>query len=122
MPDILDKLAQWGPGMVIAGLIVYLLYKLAHRLGSKFIETIDRLGSKFIVAQEKQAEALGHQAQSMEGLRTAITASVNRDDTAHREMLVLLKYIAQGHEEMMRIKREHDNCQKCGGDIEQART
>ncbi len=108
--EILKSLIFWGPGAVIAGLIIFALFKL----GQKTIGTAKELGIEFIRAQQEQAHALGRQAQSMEGLRDSIEGFVHRDNSEHREMLVLLKYIAQSQPEVMRVVKEHDECNHCG--------
>lgn len=83
--EILKSLASWGPGALIAGLMILAFYRLAKGVLVKFVE-----------AQQEQAKALGRQAQSMEGLRDALTVFVTRDNSEHREMLILLKVIASG--------------------------
>lgn len=82
--DIIKSLIFWGPGAVIAGYIIFVIYKLANNLGIEFIK-----------AQREQASALARQAQSMEGLQHSIQAFVGRDSTEHREMIILLKVVAE---------------------------
>lgn len=94
--DLLKSLIFWGPGAVLALAIIWALYKLA-----------DKHFGAFITAQQAQATALTAQAQSMEGLKTSIQAFVAKDNGEHREMLVLLKYIAQHQQEMDEVRREH---------------
>ena len=94
--EIFKSLVFWGPGAVIAGLMLLMLYKLATNIGTKFIET-----------QRDLAINTGKQAQSMEGLQQAITGFVTKDNSEHREMLVLLKYIAQKQPGMEEICRQH---------------
>jgi hypothetical protein len=81
---LLKALANAGVGAVMALVMLVGLYRIAHRLGVEFIR-----------AQQAQAEALARQAQSMEGLRESVQSMLLRDNSEHREMLVLLKYIAQ---------------------------
>lgn len=107
--EILQSLIFWGPGAVIAVLIIFALFKL----GQKAIGTTKELGLEFIRAQQEQAQAMGRQAQSMEGLKDSIEGFVHRDNSEHREMLVLLKYIAQSQPEVMRAVKEHDECSYC---------
>ena len=95
--DLLKSLTFWGPGAVLALAIIYALYKLA-----------DKHFGAFITAQQAQATALTAQASSMEGLKVSIQAFVAKDNGEHREMLVLLKYIAQHQQEMDDMRREHD--------------
>ena len=101
--EVLKSLAFWGPGALIAGIMILSLYKFARTVGMEFVK-----------AQRGQAEALARQAQSMEGLRQSIESFVTRDNGEHREMLVLLKYIAQSQPEVKRVIREHDDCSHCG--------
>jgi hypothetical protein len=72
------------------------LYRLAGRLGGRFIE-----------AQQGQAEAMGRQAQSMEALTASIKDFVGRDSSEHREMLVLLRFIAQRQQDFEEVRLEH---------------
>jgi hypothetical protein len=82
--EFLKAIVNTGSGAVIALFMLVGLYKIANRLGTRFID-----------AQVEQAEALGRQAQSMEGLTQAIQDSIKKDNSEHREMLVLLRFIAQ---------------------------
>jgi len=82
--EVLKSLIFWGPGSVIAAFIIYVLYRLANSLGLKFIE-----------AQLQQADALARQAQSMERLQVSIQGFVTRDNNEHREMIILLKVVAE---------------------------
>lgn len=83
-PGIMQALIQAGGGLLIALVILVGLYRLADKHGARFIE-----------AQQAQAVAMGRQAESMEDLKTSIKGFVSRDSFEHREMLVLLKFIAQ---------------------------
>lgn len=94
--ELLKSLVFWGPGAVLALAMIWALYKLA-----------DKHFGSFIAAQQMQATALSAQAQSMEGLKVSIQAFVAKDNGEHREMLVLLKYIAQHQQEMDDVRREH---------------
>ena len=82
--DALKALVFWGPGALIAGLMIYATYRFASDIGVQFIEV-----------QKEQAEALCRQAQGMEGVRDSIHAFVMRDNNEHREMIILLKVIAE---------------------------
>jgi hypothetical protein len=86
-PGIVQALIQAGGGLLIALVILVGLYSLADKHGARFIE-----------AQQQQAAAMGRQAESMEDLRTSIKDFVSRDGFEHREMLVLLRFIAQNGE------------------------
>lgn len=96
--EMAGALIFWGPGAVICGVMIFAIYKLA-----KF--TIGKFGDKFIASQVALAESAARQAQSMEGLKESIQGFVLRDNSEHREMLVLLKYLAQEHQDR-RIQRE----------------
>jgi len=102
MPEsgIVNSFIDAGTGALMALIILVGLYRMANRLGLEFVK-----------AQKLQAEALARQAQSLEGLRESIQNFFMRDNSEHREMLVLLKYIAQKQEEMERLRREHDEFQ-----------
>ena len=100
--EITKALISAGGGLLIARVILYGVYKLMHRFGGQFVQ-----------AQQAQAEALAKQAVSMEGLRDSIQMFVNRDNSEHREMLVLLKYIAQHQESLEEVKRSVNSCGKC---------
>jgi len=82
-----------GAGGLIAALIIVLTYRLVTSLLSK-------LG-------DKVADALARQATAMETLTLSIKESVEKDNGEHREMLVLLKYIAQRSQAFDQIEREH---------------
>ena len=94
--ELLKSLVFWGPGAILALAMIWALYRLA-----------DKHFGSFIAAQQAQAVALGAQASSMEGLKVSIQAFVAKDNGEHREMLVLLKYIAQHQQEMDEVRREH---------------
>lgn len=89
-----------GIGGVIAALIIILIYKLASRL---FLE----IGSKMVSAFEKQATSIDELTKSIQGF-------VNKDDSAHREQLVLLKYLAQSHQEYAHVLKGLDDCPHLG--------
>lgn len=80
----IEAVANAGTGALIALFILLGLYRIANRLGVEFIK-----------AQNAQAEALARQARSMEGLTRSIEDFVGMDGSEHREMLVLLRFLAQ---------------------------
>ena len=80
--EVLKSLCFWGPGMVIAGIMIAALYKLA-----------DKYLGEFIRAQQGQAASLAQLAQGTEGLRDSVQAFVARDNREHREMIILLKCV-----------------------------
>jgi hypothetical protein len=93
----IKALVDAGVGAFIALVILAGLYRMASGLGAKFIS-----------AQQSQAEALGAQAQSLEGLTRSIRDFVVRDNSEHREMLVLLRYIAQQQNSLEEVRVEHN--------------
>lgn len=99
--EVAKTLIFWGPGALIAGLIIFALYKLADKFAGKAIE-----------AQQAQAVALGNQAKAMESLQQSMHDYVNRDNNEHREMLVLMKYTAQHIQSLLIMKGEHDRRHK----------
>ncbi len=82
--EVLKSLVFWGPGMIIAVVLIAAFYKLA-----------DKYLGEFIKAQQGQAESLAKLAQGTEGLRDSIQGFITRDNSEHREMTILLKYIVQ---------------------------
>ena len=96
--EFLKALINAGAGALIALLILVGLYRIASNLGGRFIE-----------AQERQAHALGAQAQSIAGLTRSIQDFVGRDSSEHREMLVLLRFIAQQQQSFDEVRIEHNN-------------
>ncbi len=79
-PQVWQALISAGGGLLIALVILLGLYRLADKHGSQFIE-----------AQQQQAAALGRQAQSMEDMQTAMKEFIGRDNSEHREILILQK-------------------------------
>lgn len=79
---------DWGPGLLIALIMLFGLYKLLLRLGEK-------VGLKILGALEKPAEALSKQASSMDRLTTSIQNYVGRDGNEHQEIIILQKVIRQ---------------------------
>lgn|SRR5574343_119122 len=96
--EVLKSLCFWGPGAVIAGLIIVALYRLADKF-------IDKFATDFIGAQRAQAESLAKMAQGAEGLRECINTFVERDNKEHREIIILLKYMTEKLEHIE--EREH---------------
>jgi hypothetical protein len=99
--EIARALVNAGTGSLIALLILVGLYRILRALGQGFVE-----------AQHRQAEALGAQAQSVAGLTATIGDFVRTDNTEHREMLVLLRFIAQQQESFEEVKSEHNRRKK----------
>jgi len=93
---LMRALVNAGVGGLIAGLIIFLIYRLTLSVGSKMVR-----------AFESQAEAITRQAGSMEGLTKSIRDFVGRDSSEHREMLVLLRFIAQEQQKFEEVRLEH---------------
>jgi len=100
--ELVGTLINAGIGGAIASLIIYLIYKLVSRLA------LD-VGMKMVHAFESQADAITRQAQSMEILTESIKDFVGRDGSEHREMLVLLRFIAQQQQIFEEVRSEHIN-------------
>jgi len=100
--ELIGTLINAGIGGAIASLIIYLIYKLVSRLA------LD-VGMKMVHAFESQADAITRQAQSMEILTESIKDFVGRDGSEHREMLVLLRFIAQQQQIFEEVRSEHIN-------------
>jgi len=79
-------ITDWGPGLLIALIMLYGLYRLLLRLGEK-------VGIKILGALEKPSAALNQQAESMDRLTLSIKDYVGRDQSEHREIIMLQKII-----------------------------
>jgi hypothetical protein len=78
-----ERMFDWGPFFILAVLMLYGLYRLVRGVGMKVVG-----------AMEKPAEALNKQAQSMDKLTNSIQEYVGRDQTEHKEIILLLKVVA----------------------------
>jgi cytochrome bd-type quinol oxidase subunit 1 len=76
----MQALINAGGGLLIALVILIGLYRLADKHGAQFIE-----------AQQSQAAAMGKQAEAMEEMKTSIKEFIGRDNSEHREILILQK-------------------------------
>ncbi len=85
---IWDSVKNWGPGLILATLMLYGLYKLLYKIATN-------VGLKIVSALEKPAEALSSQAQSMDRLTGSIQSYVGRDQSDHREIIILQKVILE---------------------------
>jgi len=81
-------LKEWGPGLLIALVMLFGLYKLLLKLGEK-------VGGKILGALEKPSSALEKQAVAMDRLTDSIKDYVICDRSDHREMIILLKLISE---------------------------
>lgn len=79
-PPIAQALISAGGGLLIALVILTGLYRLA-----------DKYGIQFIQAQQAQAVAMGQQAESMDEMKCSIKEFIGRDNSEHREILILQK-------------------------------
>jgi len=89
---ILKNLIFWGPGAVIAGILIFAAYRLLDKFIEKGVSGIMDIGQSFVTAQKEQAASLAKLAQGTEGLRDSINGFVTRDNQEHREIIILLKY------------------------------
>ena len=98
-----NSLIDWGPGMLIAALMLYGLFRLIKGIGLRIVEAL-----------EKPSGALNQQAMSMDRLTNALHAYVGRDLSEHREIIILQKIIiekierleTQGERDVRTQKRE----------------
>jgi hypothetical protein len=74
---------ELGPGLLLAVIMLIGLFKL-----------IKGIGLKIVAALEEPAKALTMQAKSMDRLTSSLEVFVGRDQTEHREIIILLKVIA----------------------------
>jgi hypothetical protein len=79
-----NSFIDWGPGMLLAALVLYGLYRLMHQIGLKVV-----------AALEKPTDALSQQAASMDRLTVSIKDYVGRDTNEHQEIIILQKVIRQ---------------------------
>jgi len=87
---------DWGPGLILAALMLYGLYRL-----------IKGIGLKIVSALEKPAGALNQQAMSMDRLTNALHSYVGRDQSEHREIIIIQKIILDKIEKLD-LRRERD--------------
>lgn len=85
---IWDSVKAWGPGILIAFVMLYGLYKLIFKIATN-------VGMKIVGALEKPADALTSQARSMDRLSSSIENFVGRDQSEHREIIILQKVILE---------------------------
>lgn len=104
---------EWGPGLLLAIIILYGIYKILLHFGKE-------VGVKIICALEKPAAALNKQAESMDKLTNSIQDYVGRDANEHQEIIILQKVIRkelkeireQTREDMKRIGEQSDRIEK----------
>ncbi|MDA8326198.1 MAG: hypothetical protein M0033_08255 [Nitrospiraceae bacterium] len=83
-PAIVQALINAGGGLLIALVILLGLYRLA-----------DKHGVQFIAAQQAQAVAMGKQAESMEDMKASLKEFIGKDNSEHREILILQKLVIE---------------------------
>jgi hypothetical protein len=108
MEEILQKVAQWGPGLIIAIIMLYGLFRL-----------LKGVGIKIVTALEKPADALTLQAKSMDRLTTSIQEYVHRDSNEHQEIIILQKVI---REELKTIRDQSERIERQIGEINHGRS
>ena len=99
--ELMKALINAGVGAMLAIMMLVGMYRIVRGLGSRFID-----------AEQKQAEALGAQAQALAGLTASVREYVRVDNSEHREMLVLLRFIAQEQRELEEVRIEHETRKK----------
>jgi len=77
-------ITEWGPGLLIALIMLFGLYKLLFSLGQN-------VGIKIIAALDNPSQALNKQATSMERMTASLEEYISRDQSAHREIIILQK-------------------------------
>jgi len=82
--ELLKILADLGGSVAIAILLIVVVYKL-----------ICRFGSPFIVSQNKIAEAMGQQAQSLTDMKGSVSEFIGRDHLEHKEILLGLQVVGK---------------------------
>ncbi len=81
---IIEAAISAGVGGLIAIVIIYFTYRLASML-------LLKVGTEMVGAFTAQAAAITRQADSMEGLTKSLREYVERDNSEHREIIILLK-------------------------------
>jgi 3-isopropylmalate dehydratase small subunit len=81
---LIKSLADLGCTVVVCAFIAIIFYKLAMKFGPAFI-----------AAQEKIADSMAQQAQSMSGVNAAIQNYIQKDNSEHREILLGLQVVGE---------------------------
>ncbi len=98
LESLIQSAIDHGPGMVIAIVILFGLYKLFKDVGLKIADSARQM-----------ANAVNTQTDSMKRLGTSVEDYVSRDQTEHKEMIILLKVISG------KINRIEDMKEEKGG-------
>ena len=77
-----NAIIDWGPGLVLAIVMLYGLYRFLRGIGVKIV-----------TALEKPSDSLSQQARSMDRMTESISAYVLKDQSEHREIIILQKII-----------------------------
>lgn len=109
--DLVRMVIYWGPAV----LILYGVYKLIIKAGTRAVDQLLPFGKDFITAQQNQAAAMAAQAEATRALNMNLQEFVSRDNSEHREMLLLLKVIAKDIREFEDVKSDHDELYGKGG-------
>ena len=94
--DACTNAIKWGPGMLIALVMLYGLYRFLLKIF------------------DKPTQALMNQAQSMDRLTSSLQSYVGRDISEHREIIILQKVILQQIEHLRHRPGGHSGPE--GGD------
>ena len=82
--ELIKILANLGGAVVVAWLLIRMVGKL-----------LGKYGAAFICAQEKMAEAMGRQAQSLSGMKETLCDFVGKDSGEHREIILGLQVVGR---------------------------
>ena len=115
---LVKSIVDLGCTVVVCALIVIVFYKLSMRFGERFMSS-----------QEKIAEALAQQAQSLSGVNGAIQTYIQKDNTEHREILLGLQVVGENlkwlTDELRSSKKEQDNladqCRRLTEEVKESR-
>ncbi|MEK6744282.1 MAG: hypothetical protein AABZ15_11750 [Nitrospirota bacterium] len=86
--QLFEAVINAGVGALIAIAIIFFTYKLVSAL-------LLKVGAEMVGAFKGQTEAMTRQAVSMEMLTKSLSDYVLRDNSEHREIIILLKVIAE---------------------------
>jgi hypothetical protein len=96
--ELIKILANLGGVVVVS----YLLIRMVGKLLGKY-------GAAFICVQEKMAEAMGAQAQSMTGVKDTLVEFVGKDSGEHREIILGLQVVGRELKTLThQVTRLHD--------------
>lgn len=86
---LIQSIIDHGPGMVIAVIILVGLFRLFKDVGLKIADSAHQMAS-----------AVEVQTESMKSLGNTFQQYVSRDNTEHREIIILLKVIGEKFDKM----------------------